>query len=196
MYFISGYDGGCPSLGTVSVVGTPLVEGADRRVHAVPVPRGDDRSHAGGSTDLVLPSHGPYARGPVLCGGTRMDHQRDSVWIESLEATALSADEEKDTQTPVSLEGDMRLTEKVEILISARRRNAGAPSWGVEGGVVGLPPPQLLRPHGLTIVCPQNLQEFRFSNPRNSSRSRLDLPCPQIRSFANNQANLIERTLS
>jgi hypothetical protein len=36
-----------------------------------------------------------------------MDNQSDSVWIEPLEATALSADEETDTQTSVSLEGDM-----------------------------------------------------------------------------------------
>jgi hypothetical protein len=36
-----------------------------------------------------------------------MDQQRDSDWIEPLEATALSADEEAETQTPVSLEDDM-----------------------------------------------------------------------------------------
>ena len=36
-----------------------------------------------------------------------MDHQRDSVGIEPLEATALSADEEAEAQTPVSVEGDM-----------------------------------------------------------------------------------------
>ena len=47
-----------------------------------------------------------------------MDRQRDSGWIEPLEATALSADEEAESQTPVSVEGHMRLTEKDEILIS------------------------------------------------------------------------------
>ena len=36
-----------------------------------------------------------------------MDHPRDSGWIEPLEATALSTDEEAKTQTPVSIEGDM-----------------------------------------------------------------------------------------
>jgi hypothetical protein len=47
-----------------------------------------------------------------------MDHQCYSDWIESLEATALSMDEETKTQTPVFVEGDMRLTEQDEILIS------------------------------------------------------------------------------
>ena len=47
-----------------------------------------------------------------------MDHQRDSGWIDPLEAIALSADEEAEAQTPVSAEGDMRLTEQDEILIS------------------------------------------------------------------------------
>jgi hypothetical protein len=47
-----------------------------------------------------------------------MDHQRDTGWIEPLEATALSADEEAEAQTSVSLEGDMRLSEQDEILIS------------------------------------------------------------------------------
>ena len=36
-----------------------------------------------------------------------MDHPRDSVWIEPLEASTLSVDEETDTQTPVSVEGSM-----------------------------------------------------------------------------------------
>ena len=36
-----------------------------------------------------------------------MDHPRDSVWIEPLEASTLSVDEEADTQTPVSVEGSM-----------------------------------------------------------------------------------------
>ena len=36
-----------------------------------------------------------------------MDHQRDTDWIEPLEATALSVDEETEAQTPVSIEGDM-----------------------------------------------------------------------------------------
>ena len=36
-----------------------------------------------------------------------MDHQRDSDWIEPLEATALPADEETEAQTSVSVEGDM-----------------------------------------------------------------------------------------
>jgi hypothetical protein len=39
-----------------------------------------------------------------------MDNQSDSVWIEPLEATALSADEEADTQTPVSIEGEVNWT--------------------------------------------------------------------------------------
>ena len=107
MHLISGHDGGCPSLGTVSVAGATLVEGADRRVHAVPVSCGNDRPHAGRGARVVLTSHGAYARGPLLRGGTRMDHQRDSGWIEPLEATTLSADEETEAQTPISLEGDM-----------------------------------------------------------------------------------------
>ena len=67
---------------------------------------------------MVLTGHGTYACGYLLCGGTRMDHQRDSGWIEPLEATALSVDEETETQAPISVEGDMRLTEQDEILIS------------------------------------------------------------------------------
>jgi hypothetical protein len=73
----------------------------------MPVSCGYDRPEAGRSARLVLTSHGPDARGPLLYGRTRMDHQRDSVWIEPLEATALSADEETKTQTPVSIEGNM-----------------------------------------------------------------------------------------
>ena len=107
MYLISGYDGGCSCVGTVSVAGTALVEGADRRVHAMSVSCGNNRPHAGRGADLVLTGHGAYARGPVLCCGTRMDHQRDTDWIEPLEATALSVDEETEAQTPVSIEGDM-----------------------------------------------------------------------------------------
>jgi len=56
---------------------------------------------------VVLSSHGAHTRGPVLCGWTRMDQQRDSGWIEPLEATALSMDEEAEAKTPVSIEGDM-----------------------------------------------------------------------------------------
>ena len=67
---------------------------------------------------MVLSSYGAHTRGHPLCGGTRMDHQRDTGWIEPLEATALSADEEAEAQTSVSLEGDMRLSERDEILIS------------------------------------------------------------------------------
>ena len=37
-----------------------------------------------------------------------MDHQRDSVWIEPLEATTLSDDEEAEAQTTISVEGDIR----------------------------------------------------------------------------------------
>jgi hypothetical protein len=94
-------------MGTVSVVGTALVEGANGRVHAMLVSCGNDRPQAGRGARLVLTSHGPYTRGSLLRGGTRMDQQRDSDWIEPLEATALSADEEAETQTPVSLEDDM-----------------------------------------------------------------------------------------
>ena len=70
-----------------------LGEGADGWVHAVSVSCGDDRPYAGGSADLVLTSHGADARSPVLCGGTGMDQQRDTDWIEPLEATTLSDDE-------------------------------------------------------------------------------------------------------
>jgi hypothetical protein len=41
-----------------------------------------------------------------------MDNQGDSVWIEPLEATALSADEETETQTSISVEGDMNWTDQ------------------------------------------------------------------------------------
>ncbi len=71
---------------------------------------------------MVLTSYGAYARGSLLRGGTRMDHQRDSGWIEPLEATALSDDEEAETQTPVSVEGDMNWA---KILFSIRYPPAG-----------------------------------------------------------------------
>lgn len=56
-----------PSLGTVSVVGTALVEGTDRRVHAVSISCGDDRPQAGRSARLVLKSHGaPRSRPSIV----------------------------------------------------------------------------------------------------------------------------------
>ena len=58
----------------------------------------------------------------------------------------------------------MRLTEKDKILISARRRNAGAPIMGDGGGVVRLPP-VLLRPQGLTFVVNKTCR-IRFSSSR------------------------------
>ena len=39
-----------------------------------------------------------------------MDRQRDSDWMEPLEATTLSDDEEAETQTPVSFEGNVTWT--------------------------------------------------------------------------------------
>ena len=39
-----------------------------------------------------------------------MDNQRDSGWIEPLEATTLSADEETKTQTPILPESDINQT--------------------------------------------------------------------------------------
>ena len=97
-------------MGTVSIVGTALVDGTDGRVYVLPVSCGNDRPQTGRRAGLVLTSHGTYARGPLLRGGTRMDNKSDSVWIEPLEATALSADEEAETQTPVFVEGAMNWT--------------------------------------------------------------------------------------
>ena len=92
-----------------------------------------------------------------------MDHQRDSGWIEPLEATALSDDEEGEAQTPVSVEGDMNWTgPRFDFPFDIRRRVRGRTIMGVEGGVVGLPP-ELLRPERLTVVCPEILHEFRSS---------------------------------
>jgi len=88
-----------------------------------------------------------------------MDNQSDSVWIEPLEAIALSTDEEAEAQTPVSSKGDMTGLDQ-ELISHAipAGGNAGAPSrGGNRGGVVRLPPPELLRPHCLTVVCPQNM---------------------------------------
>ena len=110
----------------MSIVRTALVEGTDRRVYAVPVSCGDDRPHAGRGARLVLTSHGAHARGPLLRGGTRMDHQRDSCWIEPLEATALSADEEAEAQTTISVEGAMNWTASgVDFRCDIRRRDRG-----------------------------------------------------------------------
>ena len=119
-----------PSLGTVSVVGTALVEGANGRVHAVPVPCGNDRPHAGGGVGLVRASHGPYARGPLLRGGTRMDHQRDSDWIDPLESSALSTYEEAQAQRPVCVEGHVTNEAGGDAPFVIRRRDVGAPSRG------------------------------------------------------------------
>jgi hypothetical protein len=88
-----------------------------------------------------------------------MDHPRDSGWIEPLEATTLSADEEK-AATPILVpinKGDKSEPDQDVTFnsISAGGR-AGAPKWGVEGGVVRLPP-ERLRPQSFIIVCPQNL---------------------------------------
>ena len=99
----------------------------------MPVPCGDDRPQPGRSVGLVLTSHGAYARGPLLRGGPRMDQQRDSVWIEPLEATALSDDEETQTQTQttVSIEGTMNCIRQ-ELIFGAMSAggDAGGPSWG------------------------------------------------------------------
>jgi hypothetical protein len=76
---------------------------------------------------------GPTLAALLLCGETRMDHQRDSGWIEPLEATTLSADEETDTQTPVSLEANMNEAEpRFDCLLFAGG-HAGASSRGVRG---------------------------------------------------------------
>ena len=69
-----------------------------------------------------------------------MDQQRDSGWIEPLEATALSVDEEIKTQTPVSVESTMNGLDQEFIVYSVSAGvYAGAPLWG-QGGVVRLPP--------------------------------------------------------
>ena len=70
-----------------------------------------------------------------------MDHQRDSGWIEPLEATALSADEktEIETQTSVSFEGNMKWTRMTFYSVFAGG-NAGAPSKGGIGGCRTTPP--------------------------------------------------------
>ncbi len=74
-----------------------------------------------------------------------MDHQRDSDWIEPLEATALSADEEAESQTPVSIEGDMNRTGTgVDFPSMSAGGDAGAPLWGGYGGVSYDSPPELL----------------------------------------------------
>jgi|CXWL01.1.fsa_nt_gi hypothetical protein len=62
-----------------------------------------------------------------------MDNQRNPGWIEPLEATALSTDEEAEAQTPVSLEGDMNRTgARVDFLFGIRRRGHGRT---IKGGV-------------------------------------------------------------
>ena len=77
---------------------------------------------------VVLSSHGVYTRGSLLCRGTRKDHQRDSGWIKPLEATALSADEEAEAQTPVSLKGNMNRVDQYLIVYSVfAGGDAGAP---------------------------------------------------------------------
>ena len=68
-----------------------------------------------------------------------MDHQRDSDWIEPLEAPALSADEEAEVQTPVSIEGDMKLNEDVTFCSVSAGVDAGAPLRG-RGGCRKTPP--------------------------------------------------------
>ena len=68
-----------------------------------------------------------------------MDHQRDSGWIEPLEATALSADEETDTQTPVSIEADLNWT-RSNVLFAIRRRRRGRTIMRVEGVSYDSPP--------------------------------------------------------
>ncbi len=65
-----------------------------------------------------------------------MDHQRDSLWIEPLEATALSANEETEAQTPVSIEGNMNWTGPgVYFPIDIRRRIRGRTIMGGNRGV-------------------------------------------------------------
>jgi hypothetical protein len=73
-----------------------------------------------------------------------MDHQRDTGWIEPLEATALSADEETDTQTPVSLEGNMNwIGSGVDFRCEIRRRGRGRTIKGGTGGVSYDSPPEI-----------------------------------------------------
>ena len=64
-----------------------------------------------------------------------MDNQSDSAWIEPLETTALSADDEAKTQTSVSLEGDMNCTGSgVAFPFDIRRRGRGRT---IKGGIGG-----------------------------------------------------------
>ena len=92
------------------------------------------KPQVGNGARLILTSHGAYDGGPLLRGGTRMDHQRDSGWIEPLEATALSIDEETKSQTPVSAEGAMNSTGTGDdFSFDIRRRDAGALSRGNRG---------------------------------------------------------------
>jgi len=130
-----------PRLGTVPVIGTGLVEGTDRRIHAVPVSCGNDGPHAGRGASVVLTSHGPHARGPLLCDGTRMDHQRDSGWIEPLEATTLSDDEEAESeyQTLLHFENNIIQTKR-DHLFAIRRRDRGRTIMGGRGGCRTTPP--------------------------------------------------------
>jgi hypothetical protein len=133
---------------------------------------------AGGGAGLVLASHGAYARGHLLRGATRMDNQSDSVCIEPLETTALSADEETETQTPISAEGDINWGGPgFYFQFDIRRRGRGRT---IKGGVVRLPP-ELLRAQGLTIVCPQTCKNLWSPNPRKFDPPRLGLPRPLIR---------------
>ena len=83
-----------------------------------------------------------------------MDHQRDSVWLEPLEATALSADEEK-AATPilVPIKGDKSEPDQDVTFnsISAGGR-AGALSRGVIGGCRATPP--LISKTDMLQACP------------------------------------------
>ena len=60
-----------------------------------------------------------------------MDHQRDSVWVEPLEATALSADEEAETEHQTSVHFEDRISKQNLIIYSLSAGvYAGAPSRG------------------------------------------------------------------
>ena len=73
-----------------------------------------------------------------------MDNKSDSVWIEPLEATALSDDEETRTQAPIYVKGDMRLSKKDKILISCSSAERGRTDNG-GGGVSYDSPPYFQR---------------------------------------------------
>ena len=112
-----------------------------------------------------------------------MGGEGDLVWFEPVEGAPLSADEETDTQTPVSAEGDMTWTGRgVNVPYDIRRRGRGRTIKGGNRGVSEDSPltSKIEILHGRMSTNPSRILASELPKYRLPG---LTFNCPQIRLF-------------